>query len=183
MSEVYKINEPGNAYFITFSVLNWFPVFEMEKCMLFLIDVIKFYQENRALELFGYCLMPTHVHLIARSESGDLAAIIRDLKRYSSRELTKIILEERKYDDWLAVMEEEANRIKRGGQYKFWQDGYHPMEIYSGWFFEQKLNYIHQNPVEDGLCDLPCQFKCSSARNYAGLESVLEIQTENGDFL
>lgn len=40
----------------------------------------------------------------------------------------------------------------------------------------QKLNYIHENPVKEGIVEKPQDYLFSSARNYAGLESVIEIE-------
>lgn len=42
----------------------------------------------------------------------------------------------------------------------------------------QKLDYIHRNPVEHGYVDLPEHWRYSSARNYAGLEGVIEVVRE-----
>lgn len=40
---------------------------------------------------------------------------------------------------------------------------------------EQKVNYIHNNPVEEGFVTNAVDWKYSSARNYAGDQTVLEI--------
>ena len=50
--------------------------------------------------------------------------------------------------------------------YQFWQQHNQPIEIWSLKVFEQKLNYIHQNPVETGFVTDPIDWKYSSARNY-----------------
>ena len=41
--------------------------------------------------------------------------------------------------------------------------------------FQQKIDYIHLNPVRKGYVSIPEEWKWSSARNFAGLDSVLEI--------
>jgi REP element-mobilizing transposase RayT len=185
MSEVYKINNPDLPHFMTFSVLNWFPVFKNEEFIEVLINAIKFYQTNRELELYAYCIMPTHAHFIMRSETYHLAGIVRDLKRYVSFQITNRMELDHKYADWLSIMALEAQRLRRTSKYKFWQDGYHPIEISSGWFYRQKLAYIHANPVEDGLCAFAADYLYSSARNYAGIKSYLDISitTENGEII
>jgi len=40
---------------------------------------------------------------------------------------------------------------------------------------EQKVNYIHNNPVEEGLVTNAVDWKYSSTRNYPGDQTVLEI--------
>lgn len=59
-----------------------------------------------------------------------------------------------------------------------WQDGNHAEEIYSNKFFFEKLNYIHQNPVNDMYVNEAHEYLFSSARNYAELPSVLDIILE-----
>ena len=59
--------------------------------------------------------------------------------------------------------------------FKFWQDGIHPIILYSNSFIDQKLNYIHNNPVEAGLVFEPQHYAYSSAINYADGKGLLEV--------
>ena len=70
---------------------------------------------------------------------------------------------------------EPLNRIK---DFKFWQDGFHPVEVFSPKFFWEKIDYIHNNPVEDLIVEKPEDYLFSSARNYAGLDAYLDIIIE-----
>ena len=57
-----------------------------------------------------------------------------------------------------------------------WQQNNHPIKIWSLKVFEQKLNYIHNNPVEEGFVTDPIDWKYSSARNYGNNDhTVLAI--------
>jgi hypothetical protein len=51
-------------------------------------------------------------------------------------------------------------------QYQFWQHHNHPIELADQAMFEQKLNYIHQNPVVAGFVNKPEDWLYSSAKNY-----------------
>ena len=75
----------------------------------------------------------------------------------------------------LTGMERAAKKHKRNSKYQFWQQKNHPEELLSNKFIDQKLHYIHENPVRNGLVDKPEEYRYSSARNYAELESVLDI--------
>jgi hypothetical protein len=68
--------------------------------------------------------------------------------------------------------------LKREQEYKLWQDGNHAKVIYTNEFFYEKLNYIHQNPVQDMIVDKPEEYLFSSARNYAELSNLLDIILE-----
>jgi hypothetical protein len=65
---------------------------------------------------------------------------------------------------------------KERGQNKIWQEGYHPVAIKSKTFFNEKLDYIHYNPVKKGFVEKPEHWKYSSARNYLlGDDSLIVI--------
>ena len=60
----------------------------------------------------------------------------------------------------------EANRIKRGVKYKFWKDGFHPVILDKTSILEQKLEYLHQNPIRAGFVEEAEDWKNSSAKSY-----------------
>ncbi|HBX51296.1 MAG TPA: hypothetical protein DEH02_09555 [Bacteroidales bacterium] len=77
------------------------------------------------------------------------------------------------------IVQHSGDSCNRNEKNKVWQDGYHPEIIYSNHFFYQKLNYIHQNPVVEGLVENQEDYIYNSARNYAELDSVLDIIYES----
>ena len=60
-------------------------------------------------------------------------------------------------------------------KFKVWQDGNQAKEIFSNKFLYEKLNYTHKNPVEDLIVANAEDYLYSSARNYAGLDSYLDV--------
>lgn len=131
------------------------------------------------MEIYGYCIMPSHVHLIFRSGNADLSGLIRDFKGFTSKKMLKKIennpQESRK--EWMLSMFEQAGKKNSNVKQKqFWQQNNKQIEIWSLKVFEQKLNYIHNNPVETGFVTNPVDWKYSSARNYGDNDhTVLEI--------
>jgi len=178
MSEKYKVYDNSSAYFITFTLVEWIRLFHIPTYAGIVIDSIKFCQDNKDLELYGYCIMPSHIHLIARSEKQPLGTIVRDLKKYTSHQITSGLAKDNDNKQYLNAFLERANEIRRNKTYKVWQDGFHPEIIHSNEFFYQKLKYIHQNPVEAGLVNSQEDYMYSSARNYAELKYELEIVFE-----
>jgi putative transposase len=178
MSNKYKIREIDKAYFVTLTVVGWIDVFTRKNHKLLLINSLKYCQQNKGLVIFGYCLMPSHLHMIVRAEGQNtLSEILRDFKKYTSKTIVKQIEEEpESRRDWMLDQfysaGEHLNRIKN---YKFWQDGNHAIEIYGNNFLEQKLDYIHNNPVEQMIVAKAEEYLFSSARNYADLENVLDV--------
>lgn len=182
MSEKYKIRNKEKSYFLTLTVVGWIDIFTRKNHKMTIIDSLRFCQKEKGLTLFGYCLMPSHLHLIARAEGEfSLSEILRDLKKFTSKEIIKQIENESESRrDWmLDYFRKEGKDLKGITNYKFWQDGNHPEEISSNKFFNEKLDYIHNNPVEELIVDRPEDYYFSSARNYAGLNNQLEIVLES----
>ncbi len=75
----------------------------------------------------------------------------------------------------LMVFRYSARKHKRNNTYQFWTHESRAIEVYSNKFIEQKIEYIHNNPVVAGIVVSAEDYLYSSARNYAGLENLLEI--------
>nr|WP_262920498.1 transposase [Chryseobacterium timonianum] len=143
------------------------------------INALDYCIKNKGMSIFGYCIMLSHVHLLFRSEKGEPSELIRDFKGFTVRVLLKAIEEnsQESRKEWLLWMFEKAGkRNSNVKKYQFWQQNNKPIEVWSLKVFEQKLNYIHQNPVESGFVMEPWEWKYSSARNYCDdYQEILEI--------
>ncbi len=179
MSRKHKFHEKEGAYFISFASVFWIDIFTRMEYFDILIEALRYCRKNKGMIIFGYCIMPSHVHLLFRSEKCQPSELIRDFKGFTAKKLLQAIedntQESRK--EWLLWMFKKAgsqnSNIKK---YQFWQQNNMPIEIWSLKVFEQKLNYVHQNPVESGFVMEPWEWKYSSARNYCDdYERILEI--------
>ena len=182
MSEKYKIWDQKKAYFLTMSVVGWIDVFTRKNHKLAIISSLKYCQKEKGLAIFGYCLMPSHLHLIARAENNfSLSDILRDFKKFTSKAiLTQIQTENESRRDWMMEYFRKApERLNGRTIFQFWQEGNHAEEINSNRFFNEKLQYIHNNPVKELIVEKPEDFLFSSARNFAGLDNYLEITVES----
>jgi len=185
MSDKYKIRDNDKAYFVTTTTVGWIDVFTRKEQKLLIIDSLKYCQENKGLVIFAYCLMPSHLHMICKADDSflptdripNLSDILRDFKTFTSKKIIQQIQDEpESRREWmLEYFTKACNHLKRKQKYKVWQDGNQAKEIYSNSFLHEKLNYIHRNPIEDLIVEQPEEYLFSSARNYAGLESYLDI--------
>ena len=179
MSRKYKFAEKSGAYFIRFATVNWIDVFTRDAYFWCIIESLDYCRKNKGMEIYGYCIMPSHIHLIFRSALNDLSELIRDFKGFTSKKMLKLIednpQESRK--EWILWMFERAGKKNSNVTNKqFWQQNNKPIEIWSLKVFEQKLEYIHNNPVESGFTTDPIDWKYSSARNYGNNDhTILEI--------
>lgn len=88
------------------------------------------------------------------------------------------MLEEEKpegYEEILAKFVAAGKDLKRIKKYKVWQDGNQAKLLFGNSFIFEKLKYIHNNPVEYGLCKVPWEYTFSSATNYADKSSLIDL--------
>jgi putative transposase len=178
MSKKYKFTDNSKLYFVSFAVVNWIDLFIREVYRNVLIDSIKHCQATKDLELYGWCFMTSHVHLIIGSRGNAMSNIMRDLKRHTSEELHKAIannkVESRR--EWMLwMMERAAKKTNNAAKFQLWQPESHPIELATPKIAWQKLDYTHYNPVEAGFVRRITDWKHSSAIDYAGGKGVLDV--------
>ena len=165
MSEKYKTHSDG-LYFVSFSVVDWIDVFTRREYQEILIDSIEFCQKNKNLKIYCYCIMPSHVHFISYSENGELSNILRDLKSFTAKQIIKTIEEnpQESRKEWMLNRFEYNGMISPQKQtLQFWKHDNHPFFLYSNEMIQQKVDYIHYNPVEAGFVNQPQDWRLSSA--------------------
>jgi len=138
-------------YFVTFTVKNWYYLFDRHNRFKILEDSFVYCQENKGLKIFAFVFMLNHLHFIG--SANDLGAVIRDLKTYLSKAFKR------------NIAETEPNVLKlfeKNGKYQFWMNTNYPKLIETNQFFEQKLNYVHHNPVKKQYVHQPENWRWSS---------------------
>ncbi len=78
-------------------------------------------------------------------ETHNLSEIMRDLKNYTSKEIKKKLTVDNRIQ-FLKIFSNAAENLQKQ-QYKIWQDGYHPVALLSEKWFNEKMEYMHYNPV------------------------------------
>lgn len=178
MSDKYKIHAINSPYFITATVVRWIDVFTSPDYKLTIIDSLKYCQKHKGLEIYAWCLMSNHLHMICRVVGQDsLSDFLRDFKKFTSKKIVKQIIEKGGTKSKLLLSEFEfaGRNLNRIENFKFWQDGNQAKMIFTNEFLWQKLEYIHMNPVRQLIVANPEDYLFSSARNYADLSSVIDV--------
>ena len=172
MSRNYKFHNPEGIYFVSFAVVEWVDVFTRNEYKDILLDSLRYCQKNKGLDIFAWCIMTNHVHLIIRAkENYVLQDIMRDFKKFTSKEIINAIKEnpEESRKEWF------LEKFTTKESICFWGADNHPIELWSNKVFDQKLDYLHNNPVEEGLVFRAEQYVYSSAIDYAGEKGLLDI--------
>ncbi len=178
MSRNYKFHNPTAPYFVSFATVYWLDVFVRQRYLEVLAASVDYCRKEKGMELYAYCFMPSHVHFMFRSMNGDPSGLIRDFKKHTAKAIVKVIGENQQESrkEWLLWMFERAGKKKANvSKYQFWQQHNKPIELWSTEVIKQKLDYIHNNPVESGFVLKPEEWKYSSARNFADDHTVLKI--------
>ncbi|MEQ9405054.1 MAG: transposase, partial [Cyclobacteriaceae bacterium] len=106
---------------------------------------------------------------------GDL---LRDFKTFTSKRMQSMIEENNRESrkEWMLWMMEKAGSEKSNiKKRQFWQQHNKPIELWSADVIDQKVDYIHNNPVESGFVVEPEHLKYSSAIDYGGGTGLLKI--------
>ncbi|MFH1418661.1 MAG: transposase [Planctomycetota bacterium] len=165
----YRADE-NLPYFCTITILDWTPVFIEARYIDPLIESFAFCRAEKGLQLFAFVVMPNHAHLIAAGDG--LHAMMRDFKRFTSQTIHDRLATDGR-QAILASLEHGTQRARRQrGEFSFWEDGFHPQAISTAAVFDQKLRYLHENPVRKGLVAAPEDWWYSSAGWYAGRREV-----------
>lgn len=170
----YKIVDPKQPHFVTCTVLHWIPVFTRPETVDIVLDSLRFLM-GEGLKVYAYVILENHLHLLVQSEQLDVA--MRRFKSYTAKELIRY-LDSKNIKQILDQLAFYKKAHKDDRAYQFWQEGLHPEWIQNHEMMRQKVTYIHENPVKRGYVDLPEHWRYSSARAYAGQESLLDICME-----
>ena len=171
----YRIFNDAYPYFLTCTIVGWLPVFTRSDTVAILYDSLRFLQKEKGLRLFGYVILENHMHMIA--SAPDLSAAMQSFKSFTARSIIDF-LKDRSAETLLRGLRALKLHHKTDSEYQVWQEGSHPQQIQSDEMMWQKLEYIHNNPVERGYVDDPTHWRNSSARNYAGLSALIEVDID-----
>ena len=171
----YKIYNEQQPHFLTMTVVEWIPLFTNPEIVSKLLESLRFVQKEREVVLYAYVIMEHHLHLIA--SAPEIGKTMKEFKSYTARRIIDY-LEERKSMRILRELHRKKMPHKTKSEYQLWQEGNHPEEIYNEAMLLQKIEYLHNNPVQRGYVDEPRCWRYSSARNYEGREGLLEVKTD-----
>jgi REP element-mobilizing transposase RayT len=96
MSTKYKATTTEDAYFITITTVGWVDVFTRLNQKQIIIQALHYCQVQKGLEIYGYCIMHSHIHLLCKAINGFiLSDVMRDFKKHTSKKIIQTIIEKR----------------------------------------------------------------------------------------
>ena len=173
-----SFHDPTHLYFMTASVIEWKHLFITPEYAIIPLNSLAWLQEQKRLLLFAYVLMPSHLHAILKPERHRIGEIIQDFGSFTAHEILKK-LKAHNQKDLLKTFHQ--NKRDSRHEHSIWQD-IQAKNIYSMDFLQQKLEYIHQNPIgkEWKLVKDRADYLYSSAGYYDyGRKPIIKITDMN----
>jgi REP element-mobilizing transposase RayT len=159
----FKFIEGVYVYFVTFTVVDWLPIFINPEPINIITDSLNFCIKERSLRVYAYVIMPNHLHLVvfnAKYDNARLQKTLAEFRKFNGHKLADYV------DNNLAT---SLSRVIRSNSLndrsrQVWLPGWHAEGLASEAFLNQKVDYIHQNPVRKGYVCVPEHWRYSSAK-------------------
>ncbi len=149
--------------FTTITNLNWYPLLQNNHHKQITIEGLKTRVQKNEATIYAFVIMPNHIHVIWQLHDGVIKQNFqRDFCKFTARSILQFMqLNDDPFLDSLKVSAPDR-------KYQVWERNSLSIEIYSEKVFLQKMNYIHNNPVQSKwkLSNLPENYFYSSAAFY-----------------
>ena len=147
--------------FFTATILEWKYLLKPDKYKNIITDSLDFLVTEKRAAVYGFVIMPNHMHLIWHIAEGHKREDVqRDFLKYTAQQIKFDLIEQH------PALLEKFKVGARDRTYQIWERNPLSISLFSKNVFLQKLDYIHNNPVNAGLCSLPEEYIYSSASFY-----------------
>jgi putative transposase len=174
-----RYNVAGDAHGLTFNCFRRQAFLNRDRCRNWLIDAIQRAQRLHCFDVWAYCIMPEHFHMLIwfRQPGYDVSDILKSIKLSVAKQAVSFVRREAP-----AFLKRMTDRQPNGRLcYRFWQrGGGYDRNLSESKAIYQQIDYIHNNPVRRGLCERAEDWLWSSAADYVGIrKGPLPLQLES----
>jgi putative transposase len=158
-----EINFDYHPQFFTATILEWKHLLKPDEFKYIIIDSLLYLKNEESIIVYGFVIMPNHIHLIWQIQDGFKQDKIQlRFLKYTAQQMKFKLLQTDKFK----LEQYRVNAKDR--EYQFWERNALSIDLWSEKVFEQKLNYIHDNPLQERwrLAEFPEDYKYSSAKFY-----------------
>ena len=166
-----RFHQSGQSHFVTFCCYHRRRLLDTDESCRIFESALERVRRSYRLYVYGYVVMPEHVHLLLSEPNCPTQAKIG--LEWATRPQQYTLA------DALKSLKQGVSRRLLGNAEHFWQKRYYDFNIRNYPQFVEKLRYIHRNPVKRGLCERPEDWEWSSFQHYSsGCEGRVEIESE-----
>lgn len=150
-------------YFYTATIKDWHPVIADNNFQSIILDSLKYLSQKKCIEVYAFVIMPNHLHMIWQQlEMNRKETPVSSFMKFTAHEFQKRLRQKNPKE----LKSYEVTWLSRN--YNFWLPDSHSFELYSEKLWLQKIDYIHNNPLQEhwklALC--PEEYLFSSAKFY-----------------
>ena len=147
--KIHQITD--NTWFITFTCYNWLPLFEITQSYDLVYNWLKLIDSKYQIKTLAFVIMPNHVHVLIylTNPEVNLNTLLSNGKRFMAYEFIKRLTANDKHEilNELSAACSEKEKAK-GQNHKVFEPSFDAKEVFNLDFLYQKLDYIHNNPVQ-----------------------------------
>ena len=167
----------SSTSFYYFSTVQWVDALTRPLYKKVVLESLRYCQKEKGMIIYSYVIMSNHIHLIASADEGfNLSDALRDFKKFTSKKLLAEIESNHKESrkSWMLwIFKSAGANNSNNKKYQFWQQDNRPIQLSTNEMIDQRLVYIHNNPVVEGLVAEPEHYLFSSAIDYTGKKGLL----------
>ena len=158
-----RINSPdceAVLHYVTVNVRERKCPFARPEYAQLVLRQLRFECNRHPAGLLAYVVMPDHLHFLLALSDGKLGRFLSRFKPNTTLNLDAAALKEGRHRDRLWLWQK--------GRRELWQDSKHSLHLFSPSWIEQKIRYIHDNPVRKGLVASAIDYPWSSVAAFQG---------------
>ncbi|MGO9271823.1 MAG: REP-associated tyrosine transposase [Terriglobia bacterium] len=161
--------EPGEMQFITTNTYRRLKLSDSDRFRGTFVEVLREVRQETGFLLIGWVLMPEHFHLLIKPEPAEATSrFMQELKRRTAQRIVSALGEHQQHP-WCRRMLAGLRlppTVHSDSRYRVWQRRFYPFNVYSEKKLLEKLDYMHNNPVQRRQVSSPDQWPWSSFRFY-----------------
>ena len=167
-------------YFFTATINSWQNLLNNNDVKKIITDSLSWLSKANRASVHGFVVMPNHIHLLwTINNHYQVNKVENTLLKFTGHEFKKYLVSKNSelLKNYISTQNDRA--------YHFWERRARTIEIKSKKIAIQKLNYIHNNPIQEKwkLVSLPEDYQFSSAKYYFGLDSEFDFIVHYNDFI
>ena len=151
-----------NLWFFTSTINSWQKILNKDNCQI-IIESFNFIAINKWIKIYGFVLMPNHIHIVLSLEEKDKIAFQRDFLKHTAQQILFNLKKENNAEMLLKLTSTQNDR-----NFQIWERRPKWILIENELILKQKLEYIHNNPIQEHwrLCKFTDEYFFSSAKFY-----------------
>ncbi len=147
--------------YITATIKDWNHLLKDDEYKMVVINILRNLVLYEKVEVYAFCILSNHIHIIWHLSDKTKGSEIRKYFFENTAKKFKSKLEKEN-----PLFLEKFKSTQKDRAFHFWKRRPLAIELFTKEVFEQKIDYIHENPVKANLVKNTIDYRFSSAKFY-----------------